>query len=243
MKQWLQKYITRFQLTEEAEGYTLGRGISDQLARDLHVGCWDSSSIQESAPDTEISRFGRHLRGELLDGHLCFPLFKPNGEVVGFEARSWGGARHVAQYRLPEAQWNPVFVGLNPKTFKKIWAGGNVWLVEGVFDLAALQHVVPAQDVVLATLRARVSNLHAVFLSRFCTGKVLVAYDNDKTGQDQMYGFEDPVTKKHRWGALDTLRWVGVRAAAVSYQGGKDPGEIWDAGGIPALKMAFQSYI
>jgi hypothetical protein len=51
------------------------------------------------------------------------------------------------------------------------------------------------------------------------------------------------VTNKHRWGAVETLCRVGVRARDIPYRGGKDPGEIWDRSGVDGLRRSFAEYI
>jgi hypothetical protein len=161
--------------------------------------------------------------------------------LLGIEARTWGvgETKKLSQILLPEADWNPVFIGLTPSTMGKLWEGCDVWVVEGVFDLGAVEHVAPKKDVVLATLRARVSDRHCAFFRRFLRGRVNMVYDNDETGRRQTLGYIDPSTGKKRWGALDLLGRVGVEARDVPYRGGKDPGEIWERQGTEGLRRAF----
>lgn len=242
MRDWLEIAFATFGLTEEAEGYALGRGITSDRIRDLGVVIWRSDLLTSPAPDAlfcDVKNGGYGPRGERLHGRLCFPIRGPRGQLLGFEARSWTGEKRVSQYLLPAASWNPVFIGLTQAAMRRVWDGGDVWIVEGVFDMGALEHVVPARDAVLATLRARVSERHAVFLRRYCTGTVHMVYDNDETGRKQTHGYVDPATHKRRWGALEILSRVGVRARDVPYRGGKDPGEIWDRGGVRGLQRAF----
>lgn len=241
MRAWLEEAVASFTLTEEAEGYLLGRGILEPRIQDIGIGVWDPDRLLESATD-EVFRDpkkGHGPRGERLRGRLVVPLWGPTGKLLGVEVRAWSGEKRVTQYLLAEASWNPVFVGLTPAVMAKIWAGGDVWIVEGLFDLGAMEHVVPTRDAVLGTLRARVSEHHATFLQRFCRGRVYLVYDNDSTGRQQTHGYEDPATHRHRWGALDVLSRVGVHAQDVPYRGGKDPGEVWDRGGVDGLRRAF----
>ena len=65
----------------------------------------------------------------------------------------------------------------------KIWSGGNVWIVEGLFDLLAMEWVVPETDAILGTFKAGMSHAHVEFLRRFCTGLVNMVYDQDDAGQ------------------------------------------------------------
>jgi DNA primase len=241
MREWLEEVLATFSLSEKAEGYVLGRGILEPRVRDLGLAVWDSKVVHSPAPD-ELFRDpkkGMGPRGEKLNGRLCIPLFSPRGELIGFEARVWEGEKKLNQYLLPAASWNPVLIGLTPSTMRRIWEGGSVWLVEGVFDLGALERVVPTKDAVLATLRARVSERHVRFLHRFCKGTVNVVYDNDETGRKQVEGWVDEVTGRRRWGAIESLSRVGLRARDIRYRGGKDPGEIWENTGTDGLKRAF----
>lgn len=241
MKEWLEEALATFTLSERAEGYVLGRGIPEPRVRDMGIVVWDSSVIPTPAPDELFRdlRKGMGPKGEKLNGRLCIPLLSPRGVLIGFETRVWDGEKKLSQYLLPGASWNPVLIGLTPAAMKRVWAGGNVWLAEGVFDMGALEHVVPATDAVFATLRARVSERHVRFLRRFCKGTVNVVYDNDETGRKQVEGWVDEATGKRRWGAIESLSRVGLRARDIRYRGGKDPGEIWENTGIEGLRRAF----
>ena len=241
VKDWLDHALTAFSLTEEAEGYLLGRGISEERIRDLGLVLWDATRITASAPDPAFCdrKSGHGPKGERLQGRLCTPIRGPRGQLLGVEARAWGGEKRVTQYLLPDANWNPVFIGLTPAVMLKVWNGANVWVGEGLFDMGAMEHVIPETDVALATLRARVSAGHAQFLHRFCSGWVNMVYDNDETGRQQTHGYVDRATNKRRWGAIEILSRVGVRARDIPYRGGKDPGEIWDRGGVEGLRRAF----
>lgn len=249
MKAWLDDALASFPLPEDAEGYLLGRGIQEHRIRDLGIVVWDPSVLVSDAPDPVFREGdggklrGHGRRGERLAGRICTPIRSPLGSLLGMEARSWNGEKRVSQYLLPEAKWSPVFIGMTPTTMQKVWDGGTVWVVEGVFDMGAMEHVIPSEDVALATLRAHVSDRHAEFFRRFCRGWVHMVYDNDETGRRQTHGYVDAVTHKRRWGALEILSRVGVHARDITYRGGKDPGEIWDHGGVEGLRRAFANNI
>lgn len=229
-------------LSEEAEGYLLGRGMREERISEIGVALWNSLRVTSDPPDSAFAKTLGH-RGVYVAGNLVFPLRAPHGDLIGVEFRAWRGEKKMRQYLLEESAWTPMFAGMTPSRMRRIWEGGDVWIVEGIFDAAALEHIVPSTDAVLGTLRARVSKAHAEFLSRFCRGTVHMAYDQDETGRNMTFGYTDATTKKRVWGALDSLRRVGVQCRDVPYTGGKDPGEIWDAGGIPALKHAFHGSI
>ena len=245
MKGWLEEALASFVLSPEAEEYLLARGLREERVRDLGVVVWDPEVVGSDAPDRVFregdgeKHHGHGRRGERLRGRLCTPMRSPCGDLLGFEARAWDGKKRVSQYLLPEAAWNPVFIGLTPAAMRRLWDGGDVWVGEGLFDMGALEHVVPPTDVVLATLRARVSDAHARFFRRFCRGWVNMVYDNDETGRRQTTGYVDAVTGRRVWGALEVLGRVGAKARDVPYRGGKDPGEIWERQGAAGLRRAF----
>lgn len=238
MREWLEAALATCSLPEEAAGYAMGRGMAEHRIHDLGLVVWDSDALDDAAPDKAF-RDDHKDRGQRWDGRLCTPIRCPRGKLIGVEARAWSGEKRISQYLLPEANWNPVFLGLTSSVMDRVWQGGDIWIVEGLFDMAAMEHVVPPTDTVLATLRARLSDRHVRFLRRFCRGTVNLVYDNDETGRRQTFGYVDEATGKRRWGALESLKRVGVKARDVPYRGGKDPGEIWERSGSEGLRRAF----
>lgn len=245
MREWLRAALKpKGPLPEAAEGYLLGRGMRERTIHRLGITLW--TPPQTPAPDEAFrERYGENGRGEYLAGRLVCPALSPRGDLLGFEARSWQGEKRITDYRLPEASWNPFFLGLTPEAMRKLWDGGDVWIVEGLFDLAPMERVVPGKDVVLATVRAKLSDAHIAFLKRILKPSAMVhmVYDNDETGRKQIDGWVDEKTGKRRWGALQRLGHVGVGCRDIPYRGGKDPGEIWDTGGEEALRRAFSHVI
>lgn len=245
MINWLTNSLAALNLPEEAEGWCLGRGLLEARIADIGIKVWDSSLLPDPAPDPEF-RAQHGQRADTWDGRLVTPLYSPRQKLIGVEARTYGQgvAKWLSQYLLPEAKWNPVLVGLTKLSMQKIWCQkANLWITEGVFDMGAMEHVVPDTDVCLATLRARFSDRHASFCQRFLdpmTQTVNMVYDNDQTGRDQTFGKIIEATGKKQWGALDTLTRVGIKCQDRPYRGGKDPGEIWEKSGTDGLRKAFK---
>lgn len=240
MKEWLTKALleSAVDLPEEFEGHVLGRGLPHQLFEEMRIGVWKPP--QDPAPDPAFIKQGNGERGQNRAGWMSIPFWSPKGHVVGVEYRRWDGVKEVRDYRLPESRWVPVFIGLTPSALQKIWDGGDVWLVEGVFDMT-IAHVVPKKDVVLACGTARITKTQIDFLARFLgpTAMVRVVFDEDETGRRQVSGYTDEATKKWVPGVPERLERVGVRCIPIRYRGGKDPGEIWEKGGRTALLHAF----
>jgi hypothetical protein len=231
--EWLEAHLSSLPLSEDCEGYLLGRGASPDTIERLGIREWEPASTP--APSEHFtSRYGRH--GEKLAEMVTIPLRGPTGTLLGIEARS-RFEKKVTEFRVPESQWNTVILNA-PRAAEAMWSGGSVWVVEGVYDLCALDWCIPKTDAVIATLRAGLSKDAVEFLARFCTNTVYMVYDNDETGRKATHGWKDPATGKYRPGALDLLTRAGVRAVDYRYRG-KDPGEVWRAGGLPALRAAF----
>jgi len=172
---------------------------------------------------------------------MVIPYWTPRGNLAGAEFRTWGYQdKKVRDYRTPNSKFSPVFLGLTNQALHKIWEGGDVWLVEGIFDLA-LAHVVPEKDVVLGCGTARLTNRQLDFLERFLVSYAMthVVYDEDETGRKHAEGYTDPSTGKHVRGVVSRLESRGIRSRHVRYRGGKDPGEIWESGGRYALRKSF----
>jgi hypothetical protein len=224
---------------EEVGGYLLGRGLTEAVIRGMGIGVW--RGLEDPSPlATFREKFGP--RGLGVVGWLSIPVRSPRGTLIGVDFRTWGEEKkNVREFRLPEAVWNPTFTGVWPDSLARIWAGGDVWLVEGLFDLA-IARVLPAKDVALATGGAACSKHHIDFLARFVSprAQVHLCYDADAAGEKQKTGWADPKTGKRYAGVPDRLLRVGVRCRAVHYGGGKDPGEIWERGGMAALRRTFR---
>jgi hypothetical protein len=65
-----------------------------------------------------------------------------------------------------------------------------------------------------------------------------MAYDMDTAGRKAVDGWDD-ADKKHHPGAMELLERVGLACSNERYDGGKDPGEIWDQGGEVAIRATF----
>lgn len=224
----------------EAEEYVLGRGVPEWVAMRLRIGVWPDGVLGDQAPDLDFkNRYGPH--GERLQGRLIIPLYSPKGDLIGFESRSMS-VKSVHRFLLPQARWTPVFIGMDLWAAKRVFDGGNVWLGEGIFDMGALSHVIPSGDVALATLRAHLSRRQADFLRRFCRGTVNIVFDEDEAGRVGARGREEPGRRGYP-GAVQVLRSLGVSCREIRYQGGKDPGEIWERSGTEGLRAALAKYM
>lgn len=231
MREWLTRAIEssyQLDLSEESRGYLLGRGMRPETIEELRVCEW----ITPEKPCPDAIGFGKRFGtyGGRLQGNLVFPVYSPTGKLLGFEARSLlsGGdkRRYISDFRLQESRWSPFFIGLTPGTVARIWNGAPVVLVEGTFDKAPVEWLFP-DHVVLALVTANLSKNQCNFLTRFCRDEILLCFDHDEQGS------------KCRDKAIYWLEKGGAETRAVAYRGGKDPGDIWDKGGLHALRHGF----
>jgi DNA primase len=243
---WLDRTLADCELDEECRGYVLGRGASPRAIREMGLTTWvppetpiDDEAFVYRYGTVEEKRAGKS-KGEKIEGWLICPLHSPQGRVIGFEARRTD-RKAVSQFKLdPEAYWNPVLIGLK-RALPAIWRGRDIWCSEGQFDLYPLDWVIPEGDANLASLTAHLTPAHVQFFWRasLLGCRVHMVYDNDESGRRGLHGFTDE-TGKERWGAIKSLNRVGVPCEAVSYGGGGDPGDIWDNGGVNAMRRAFR---
>jgi DNA primase len=224
MERWLQDSLSSCRLSREARSYLYSRGVTDKIIEQMQLTTW--SCPESVCPDeTFVERYGR--RGWRLRGRVICPYFSPRGNIVGFEARTFGDRKFISDIRAPSAEWNPIFLGMK-ESMSRIWDSGMVWIVEGIYDLAAMHPVIPEADGLLASLTANLSISQRRFLERFAR-YIFLVYDMDETGKK---GIE----KVKRY-----CERVGIRCIPVYYRGGKDPGVIWQRGGDEAIEEAFAS--
>jgi DNA primase len=210
-------------LKKEHKKYLKKRGVDSKSSASFYT--WESPHVPCPCERFKAN-FG--VTGRRLQGQLITPIHSPRGSLLGMEARSLeNGVKKVLQYRTDQAQWNPYFLGAQ-KAFETLWDGCDLWVVEGIFDMVALEKVVPKSDAVISTLRAGMDNNSINMISRFLTPRnsVYIAYDNDETG-----------IKKAQW-LKDRLTSLGGRVYLCKYRG-KDPNEVWASGGESLLRRYF----
>lgn len=220
------------------------------------MGIWNPPDTEAPMEDFR-ARYGP--RGEKLRSSLVYPLRDGRGGLLGIEARSMT-EKLVTQYKLPRAFWNPVFIGLH-RAMPRIWEGAGIWVAEGLFDIGALEHIIPAGDVALSTMTAKVNQQHIDFFARFAQRSMIhLVFDLDEKGRKATEGYVDEETGKRRWGAIESMDRVKdkngkklIRCRDVRYRCPfkhrpgeapcKDPGDIWERHGDSGLREAFRHSI
>ena len=224
MDKWIEAVLSHSPLDEPSQVYLKGRGVDE----DSSIQFYTWKPPETPAP---CARFTHHFgaQGQKLKGSLITPIRSPRGSILGFEARRWDkeGSKKVRQYRTDRAEWNPYILGAE-RAFQSLWDNGDLWIVEGIFDLIALEKVIPSCDAVCTTLRAGMDLSTLPMLSRFYrkASTIYIAYDNDETGR-----------KKGEW-LVHKMTTLGMRAVLYKYRG-KDPNEVWTQGGERLMRQTF----
>lgn len=213
--------LSGIELTEKAEDYFLGRGAKSATLTAMQLGEWVGAEVS----DAEFcKRYGNN--GALLLGWYCWPLRTPDSRLVGVEFRHPFKKEVIRHLVHADSDAHAVWCA-HPDSFEKLWNGGAVWLVEGLFDLLALEWAVPPTDAVLACGRANLNKKQAESLHRFDPPYVHIVFDRDDAGERGA----DFATK--------SLTGLKMRHGKFAYGGGKDPGEIWSKGGASAVASMF----
>jgi len=226
MKKWLNDLFISGNLLLEEEEYLLSRGAKRERIKSLGIISWDSLAVGKSPDPIFNERYFSRKFPNRLKGCICTPYRSLTDQIIGFEARAVDH-KWITDFRVsPESHWCSFWLGLNKESMEKLWAGGEVWIVEGLFDMFALDWVIPESDLILAIVQARLTTPHLEFLRRFAK-KANLSLDMDPPG------------RKGAYKAARNLRELGVSNRVVEYGPGKDPGEIWDRGGVRELKEVF----
>lgn len=226
METWLEERLKQGgPLSGDALDYVLGRGGKPETILDLGITHWVEPS--EPAPSEKFKLdYGSH--GDRLRDSFVIPLRSPKGDLLGIQCQK-PDDRWMLRYLLPRGAWNPVWLGMSPKVMQQIWDGAEVWLVEGFFDLTALQWVLPEGHVVLGCLTAKLSDQQALFCQRFVK-QVHMVFDSDVAGR-----------KGAHWAQI-VLDRLGVLVRVIQYPPG-DPGDLWKNGGEYALQRIFGPHL
>lgn len=220
LRQWLKTNLSTCSLSEEAEGYLLGRGVSPRIIEEWGLVTWEAPT--EPCPDPVMSsRLGSFW--EHLEGRILFPLYSPRGMLAGFDCRS-PGQKDIFRYLLPDSELWPIWVGM-PYLMEALWRLRVVIIAEGFFDVVALHHVTRAP--VLGSGPAHLTKAQMEFLVRLGC-EVHMVYDMDSVGRK---GSEHVRRELERQGVSCYVHSYGLD--------GDDPGRVWSRGGRDLLQHVF----
>ncbi|GBC83832.1 DNA primase [bacterium HR11] len=221
----------------EARAYLEGRGVPETAweAYGLGYAPPDGQALydhfrQADVPTWVIAQCGLFIERDgrwfdLLRNRIVFPIHDPAGRVVALAGRALeeGVPKYLNSPETPVFRKSQTLFGLG-------WAAPAVRqrravvLVEGYFDavLMALHgwpHTVALMGTALTADHVRWIQRHA--------DRVWVGFDADESGQ------------KAAWEALHELVGGGFAPSFLRWTEGKDPAEVLQRAGTPALGRAF----
>jgi DNA primase len=201
---------------------------------DEQADAYDLGYLDQKLPDLEYPEafVEWSLRGSKLDDVFVLPLTNTLGNVRGLQFRHVEqGRRGYMDYIADKGE--AVLFGL-AQAMPHVWEAGEVYLVEGAFDLFPIQRIIPGT---LATLTAHVSDPLLRVLRRLCS-KIWLGYDMDPAGRRASHRFQ----KEH--GRDFEVQIVSYpQVAMLDGRLAKDPGEIWEAWGDMRLREALLSVL
>lgn len=205
----------------------MARGAKAQTLQEM--GATTFEPLTDPIPDKALAeRYGQHL--DFFEGKTILPICSPRGKLLGFDSRSVE-RKDVSRFLLPEANWTVSWIGM-PWGMRRIWEGKPVWVVEGAFDMFALEHAVEDQGAILGSGPAHLNFKHLEFFRRWKPPMVNMCFDMDEAGRRG--------SKK----AVQDLTRFRVSCREIPYGGpGVDPGDLWDRGGAVAVREAFSRFI
>jgi hypothetical protein len=215
------------QLVEYAEG-RLGdrarealwmRGVTDEQVLLYHLGYLNSDLPDLDYPKDFLEWSDN---GKTLDDVFVLPLTTVLGQVKGLQFRHVERTRAGYRDFIPYDQ-EPVYFGLG-QAMPHVWRTGEVFLVEGGFDLFPIQRVRPQ---VVATLTARLTGQFAQLLYRIA-GSIWFCYDWDDAGRNGVERFKRSNYSRHF--KVHVIQRPGD-APRGSKGPVKDPSELWESWG------------
>lgn len=224
MSEWLEQALSDCSLTEDAVDYVMGRGATRETIERWGIRCFECPS--EPCPDEFLrKRYGPHF--EVFRDKIIYPLRSGRGTLLGIDSRTLG-KKDELRFLLPDAEWQAVWIGL-PDAMDGVWAGLDVVIVEGRFDLFAMRHVYAGP--VIGSGPAHLSGRQVEWLRRWVKGRVFLVYDHDDAG------------RRGTDRALKDLRFANVPVVEVTYgKQGDDPGLLYDRGGAAGLRAHFPHF-
>lgn len=184
---------------------------------------------KDSGPDWE--RFNDYsFKGRKFENKIIFPLKNAMGEVVGIGGRAIDD-KIFKIFATDEAKFTGFFFGFY-EALPYIFKENKVYVVEGFFDLLALQKVLPNT---VATLNARLNDAQYQLLRYFCDN-IIVFFDSDIAGDR---GREKALARNQEGSAQlmakTSVKYLKLQSSS-GFQGYKDPASYLETFGLNAFK-------
>jgi len=220
---WLDDFValSQSQVDEHIQEALWGRGVDDTQIELYKLGHFPGAIPDLDMPES----FQKWLHGmsERLKDSFVLPLTNTLGEIRGLQFRAVDRSRTgYVDYFLDDTE--PVLFGLG-QAIDPLWASGDVWLVEGAFDLFPIQRAFPN---VISTLTARVTEQFLRMLRRLVR-RIYLSYDMDETGRRAC----SKIVKYTGFEIIKNVEYPEV--VKVDGKKAKDPSDYWEAWGDERL--------
>ena len=202
-------YLAERQIPE-ALSERFGLGYAPDAWRDL------ATALERRIPQRDLEAAGLLARSERggqpydrFRNRLIFPIFAPNGRLVGFGGRTLGDdrAKYINTSETPEFHKGRLLYGFHVAK-QAMRERGSAVLVEGYFDVLAV--VASGRNEVAASMGTALTEDQARMFARVAE-EVVVAYDGDNAGE----------TAFRR--AIPLLLAEGLAVRRAAFPGGHDP--------------------
>lgn len=218
--------------------YMASRGITDATMEAFCIGYAEDSwrglydHLKEKGFEREdILKLGliKKNNNKVYDtfrNRVIFPIFKPDGKVIGFGGRILGDGKpkYLNSQESSIFKKNQNLYGIN-LTGKAMSKQGEAYLVEGYMDVISVyQHGI---ENITASLGTALTSGQVKLIKRY-TDKVILSYDTDAAG------------KKATFRAINLLYPADFSINVLDISSGKDPDEFIKENGEAAFRELTQ---
>jgi len=230
-------YKRCFNDKEKAKSYLIDRGVYDSSREKFEIGYAPSSEkvisflkenflSEEDSVKTGILGVGEQGRiYARLIKRITFPIFSPNGKIVGFGGRTI--SNHPAKYiNSPQTAFfnkSKLLYGYHLAR-ESILRKNRIIITEGYLDVIMLHQAGFNESV--ATLGTALTKEHLPLLRRG-EPQVVLSYDGDSAGISAALK------------ASKMLSSLSMRGGVVIFDGGQDPADMVKSGKIDELNSLF----
>lgn len=233
-----QFYHSKLLQSQEVLGYVSSRGISKQSIEKFLLGLCGSGFESVKFADTHNARSEAIELGVLgqdkdrvysrFFDRLMFPIFSPNGRVVGFGGRALQAQNNAKYINSPQSKvFNKSKLLYAYHLAKEsIYAQRQIIITEGYIDVI-MMHQAGFKNVV-ATLGTALTKDHLPLLSKG-EPQIIVAYDGDKAGIGAAFKASKLLADKE--------------GGVVIFEGGMDPADMVVSGKIEEIAQLLKKPI
>lgn len=219
-----------------ALSYLKGRGVADKTIAEFKLGY--APKAGELAAKAKAKGYSAELlakagltgkRGDFFFDRVLYPIFDTKGAVAAFGGRTLGDGepKYLNSPESPVFAKSRLLYGLS-HGLPAVRKAKRVVLMEGYMDvMAAHQHGLP---LACAPLGTALTNEHASIIKRYAEEAVIV-FDADSAGLNAAV----------RGAEILLAEGLSVRIATVP--GAKDPDELLESQGLPALQSCLDAAV